>query len=64
MEKFTSEEEALLRPFVTNLDKPIFALTSALPQVIAGAGFSRYSRARDPLRKVLLDEFLKEQGQR
>ena len=59
-ESFTIEEEALLRPYVTNLDKPIFALTSALPQVIAGAGFSRYSRSREPLRRVLLDEFLRD----
>jgi thymidylate synthase ThyX len=63
MEKFTPEEVTLLRPYVTNLDKPIFALTSALPQVIAGAGFSRYSRARGSLRRILLDEFLKD-GQR
>ncbi|MCH7760551.1 FAD-dependent thymidylate synthase, partial [candidate division TA06 bacterium] len=62
-ETFSPEEEALLSPYVTNLDKPIFALTSALPQVIAGAGFSRYSRSRASLRRVLLDEFLKD-GQR
>ncbi len=59
-ETFTKEEEEILSPYVTNLREPIFALTNALPQVVAGAGFSRYSRSRKSLRRVLLDEFLKD----
>lgn len=55
-EKFTAAEEESLRPFFTNLDKPVFGLR--LPQEIAGALFSRYSRSTKSLRRTFLDEFL------
>ncbi|MEM4389536.1 MAG: FAD-dependent thymidylate synthase [Candidatus Micrarchaeia archaeon] len=56
-EEFTPEEQALLRPFVTNLDKDVFCLTN-LPEVVKGALFSRYSRSEKSLRRVLLEEFM------
>jgi thymidylate synthase ThyX len=57
MTEFTPEEEKILAPFFTNLDKPIFALKN-LPEVVKGALFSRYSRTAKSLRRVLLDEFI------
>jgi thymidylate synthase ThyX len=57
MEQFTADEKLLLRPFVTNFDKPIFALVN-LPEVVKGALFSRYSRSAKSLRRLLLDEFI------
>ncbi|MFH0971987.1 MAG: FAD-dependent thymidylate synthase [Candidatus Micrarchaeota archaeon] len=61
--EFTAEEGRILEPFVTNLDKPIFALRN-MPEVVMGAMFSRYSRTTKSLRRVLLDEFIndKESG--
>jgi thymidylate synthase ThyX len=58
MEQFTEEEQEILKPFFTNLDKPIFALRN-LPEVMKGALFSRYSRSDKSLRRVLLEEFIK-----
>ncbi len=62
-ETFTEEERRILKPFVTNLDQPVFALRN-LPEVVRGALFSRYSRSMKSLRRVLLDEFIldKESG--
>jgi thymidylate synthase ThyX len=57
VETFTPEEQRLLAPHVTNLDRPVFALTN-LPQVTAAALFARYSRSAKSLRRLLLDEFL------
>jgi len=54
---FTEEERAILSPFVTDLDKPIFVLKN-LPEVIKGALFSRYSRSSKGLRRLLLDDFI------
>jgi thymidylate synthase ThyX len=51
------EEAALLAPFVTNLEQPVFGLRN-LPEVVKGALFSRYSRSTRSLRHVLLHEFL------
>ncbi|MDH4247246.1 MAG: FAD-dependent thymidylate synthase [Deltaproteobacteria bacterium] len=56
-EQFTAEEQALLAPFVTNTEAPVFALTH-LPEVIKGALFSRYSRSTLGLRRLLLKEFI------
>ncbi len=50
-------EAALLSPFVTNLDRPVFGLRN-LPEVVKGALFSRYSRSDKSLRRILLDEFI------
>ena len=53
---FTAEEQARLAPFFTNLDRSTFGLK--LPQEVAGALFSRYSRSTKSLRRTFLDEFL------
>ncbi len=55
-EKFTATEEKSLAPFFTNLTEPVFGLK--LPQEVAGALFSRYSRSTKSLRHTFLDEFL------
>src|SRR5215212_4311999 len=54
---FSADERALLAPFVTDLDAPIFGLRN-LPEVVKGALFSRYSRTDKRLRRILLDEFI------
>ncbi|MBI2090675.1 MAG: FAD-dependent thymidylate synthase [Deltaproteobacteria bacterium] len=54
--KFTPEEEKSLAPFFTNLDQAVFGLR--LPQEVAGALFSRYSRSTKSLRRTFLEEFL------
>ena len=56
-ETFTEEETAALRPYFTNLEGPVFALTN-LPEVVRGALFARYSRSDKSLRRLFLDEFL------
>lgn len=56
MEDFSPSEQRSLTPFFTNLTEPIFGLK--LPQEIAGALFSRYSRSSKSLRRIFLDEFL------
>ena len=56
-ERFTSDEEAVLRRYVTNLDQPVFALVN-LPEVVKGALFARYSRSPKSLRRLFLDEFV------
>ena len=55
-EKFTPAEEKSLTPFFTNLHEPVFGLR--LPQEVARALFSRYSRSTKGLRRTFLDEFL------
>ena len=54
--EFTAEEQKSLEPFFTNLDRDVFGLK--LPQEVAGALFSRYSRSTKSLRRTFLDEFL------
>ena len=54
--EFTVEEQARLAPFFTNLERSTFGLK--LPQEVAGALFSRYSRSTKSLRRTFLDEFL------
>ena len=56
-ERFTTDEEAVLRRYVTNLDQPVFALVN-LPEVVKGALFARYSRSPKSLRRLFLDEFV------
>ena len=55
-ERFTDAELSLLAPFFTNLNNSVFGLK--LPQEVAGALFSRYSRSTKTLRRAFLDEFL------
>ena len=53
----SGEEQKLIAPFVTNLEKRVFCLRN-LPEVVKGALFSRYSRSTKSLRRILLDEFI------
>jgi thymidylate synthase ThyX len=55
-EEFSEEERAMLAPYFTNLDGPVFALVN-LPEVTKGALFARYSRSAKSLRRLFLDEF-------
>ncbi|HSB69846.1 MAG TPA: FAD-dependent thymidylate synthase [Candidatus Methylomirabilis sp.] len=52
-EVFTPEEVAVLSPYVTNVDRPIFALTN-LPEEVVAVLFAYYSRSRESLRRNLL----------
>lgn len=53
----TAEERERIRPYVTSVDAPVFALVN-LPETVKGALFARYSRSPKSLRRLLLDEFL------
>jgi thymidylate synthase ThyX len=53
---FTTSEADAIRPYFTNLDRPVFALVN-LPETVKGALFARYSRSAKPLRRLFLDEF-------
>ncbi|MCA9392046.1 FAD-dependent thymidylate synthase [candidate division WWE3 bacterium] len=54
----TNEDKYLLKPFFTNLDKPVFTVSMLPPEVI-GALCSRASRAKGDLRTIFLEEFVK-----
>src|SRR3989440_4916457 len=56
-ERFTHQEQAVLRPYFTNLDAPVFPLVN-LPEVVKGALFARYSRSSKSLPRLFLDEFV------
>ncbi len=56
---FTPKERAALARHFTDLDGPVFALTD-LPEVVKGALFARYSRSPKSLRRLFLDEFVRE----
>ena len=55
-ESFSAEQRALLEPYFTNTDLPVFALVN-LPETVKGAMFARYSRYQGTLRQMFLDEF-------
>jgi thymidylate synthase ThyX len=59
VEQFTAEEQALLAPHFTNLDRPVFALVN-LPETVKGALFARYSRYSGTVRRLYLEEFAAE----
>jgi thymidylate synthase ThyX len=54
-ETFSEEERRVLSSYFTNTDRDVFGLK--LPQEVAGALFSRYSRSSKNLRRVFLEEF-------
>ncbi|MBM2806304.1 MAG: Thymidylate synthase, partial [Deltaproteobacteria bacterium] len=54
--EFSAEEQKHLSAYFTNFDRSVFGLK--LPQEVAGALFSRYSRSAKSLRHTFLDEFL------
>ncbi len=55
-ERFSADQRALLEPYFTNTDLPVFGLVN-LPETVKGAMFARYSRYRGTLRQMFLDEF-------
>jgi thymidylate synthase ThyX len=52
-ESFSAVEQAALAPYVSNLDRPVFALRH-LPEEVVAVLFAYYSRSRDSLRRNLL----------
>lgn len=56
MAELSRDEARRLAPYVTHLNRPVFGLR--LPQEVAGALFSRYSRSTKDLKRIFLDEFL------
>ena len=52
----TPAERERLRPHVSDLDGPVFALLN-LPETVKGALFARYSRYPGTLRRLFLEEF-------
>src|SRR5947209_17230868 len=59
VESLTDAERDRLRPHVTNLDRPVFALVN-LPETVKAALFARYSRYPGTLRRLFLEEFADE----
>lgn len=51
------QEQELVKPFFTNVDRHVFGLVN-LPEVVKGTLFSRYSRSEKSARRLLLDEFI------
>ena len=49
----TQEEIGVLAPYVTNIDRPIYALKN-LPEEVVAVLFAYYSRSRESLRSNLL----------
>ncbi|MFQ5969854.1 MAG: FAD-dependent thymidylate synthase [Nitrososphaerales archaeon] len=58
VEEFSDEEKEILKQHFSNLDGPVFALITP-KQVDRGALMSRYSRSNKRMRRIFLDEFLK-----
>jgi thymidylate synthase ThyX len=56
---FNQEEIAILAPYLTNVDRPIYALKN-LPEEVVAVLFAYYSRSRESLRRNLL-KLIKEQ---
>ncbi len=57
-EKFTKDELKFLKPFFTNVDKPVF-IARNLPEEVIGALSSRYSRSVHSIRRMFLEEYIK-----
>ena len=57
-EEYSEEEKLILKKHFSNVDKPIFAILTSR-QVDRGALMSRYSRSNKGMRRIFLDEFLK-----
>ncbi len=57
-EEFSEEEKEILKEHFSNVDRPVFAITTP-KQVDRGALMSRYSRSDKNMRRIFLDEFLK-----
>jgi len=59
-EKFSESERKKLLKHFSNIDNSVFVITTP-KQVDRGALMSRYSRTDKNMRRVFLDEFLKNQ---
>jgi thymidylate synthase ThyX len=59
VEVFAADERSILARHVTNLAGPAFVLTE-LPEATRAALFARYSRSPKSLRRLLLDEFVRD----
>jgi len=57
-EEFSEEEKEILKLHFSNVDRNVFAITTP-KQVDRGALMSRYSRSDKGMRRIFLDEFLK-----
>lgn len=57
-EEFSEEERETLKQHFSNADRPVFAIITP-KQVDRGALMSRYSRSDKGMRRIFLDEFLK-----
>ncbi len=53
-DEFNPEEKRILEPYFTNLDKPIFAFTSRVPEEVVAVLFSKYSRSTQSVRRNFL----------
>ena len=58
-DEFDDGERAALAGHFSNTDRPVFAITTPL-QVDRGALMSRYSRSGKGMRRIFLDEFLRD----
>ncbi|HVP82204.1 MAG TPA: FAD-dependent thymidylate synthase, partial [Nitrososphaeraceae archaeon] len=58
VDSFSEDEKRILLSHFSNTDKPIFAITTPR-QVDRGALMSRYSRSDKTMRRIFLDEFVK-----
>ena len=52
--EFNEEEQKILAPYFTNLDKPVYAFTGRVPEEVVAVLFSKYSRSKDSLRANFL----------
>ncbi|MBI2550664.1 FAD-dependent thymidylate synthase [Candidatus Woesearchaeota archaeon] len=52
---FSEEEKKILEPYFTNLERPVFAFTSRVPEEVVAVLFSKYSRSQHSIRKNFLD---------
>ena len=60
VDEFTDAERDLLAGHFSNTDRPVFAITTP-QQVDRGALMSRYSRSGKGMRRIYLDEFLRDE---
>src|SRR5918997_1826598 len=58
LDSFTEEEKSILKIHFSNVDGQVFAITTPR-QVDRGALMSRYSRTDKTMRRIFLDEFIK-----
>ena len=59
VERFSEDERRILNHFFTNMDSPVYGLINMSNEVQAGL-ITRYSRSSKSVRRMMLDEFLKD----